>query len=422
MLEDRYGNTLSSTSQAARDAYVDGLDRTLAAAGGSKQKFEAAIEADPSFALAHIALARHHQVWGNRDGVAAPLKAALACTGLSDREASHVNAFSLLMSGKVGDGYRAIRAHLLDYPRDALAAQSCTGVFSLIGFSGQPGREAELLAFTTQLAPHYGDDWWFMAQHAFSQMEAGQVGPAAATIETAIEGNPRNANASHIRSHLYYENGETEAGYRYLTDWMDGYEREGMLHCHLCWHVALWALEQGDLDRMWAVIDADLSPERTVSPALNVMTDMASILYRAERRGVSIPPERWAQVSAYASEYFPSPGLSFADVHAALAHAMAGRSGALTKIIEKAKGPAADIVRDLAQAFRAIAVQDWPEAESHLLVALRDHARIGGSRAQRDLVEFAMASTLLRQGRGAEARRLLSMRRPMATHDGSVVQ
>jgi len=422
MLQDRYGNALSTSSQAARDAYIDGIDRTLAAAGGGAAKFEAAIEADPSFALAHIALARHHQVWGNRDGVAAPLQAARACTGLSDREASHVNAFALLMSGKVGDGYRAIRAHVLDHPLDALVAQTCTGVFSLIGFSGQPGREAELLAYTTQLAPHYGDDWWFTAQHAFSQMEAGQVDPAAASIETAIAGNPRNANASHIRSHLHYENGETDAGYRYLADWMDGYERDGMLHCHLSWHVALWALEQGDIDRMWAVIDADLSPDRTVSPALNVMTDMASILYRAERRGIDVPPERWHQVSAYATECFPSPGLSFADVHAALAHAMAGRSEALTKIIENAKGPAADIVRDLARSFRAIAAQDWPEAERHLAVALRDHARIGGSRAQRDMIEFAMASTLLRQGRGVEARRLLSIRRPMATHDGSVVQ
>ncbi len=422
MLEDRYGNTLSTPSQAARDAYIDGLDRTLAAAGGGLEKFETAVEADPSFALAHIAIARHHQVWGYRDGVAAPLQAALACTGLTDREAAHVEAFSLLMSGKVGDGYRAIRTHLLDHPRDALAAQTCTGVFSLIGFSGQPGREAELLAYTTQLAPHYGDDWWFTAQHAFSQMEAGQVGPAAATIEKSIEGNPRNANASHIRSHLHYENGETEAGYRYLADWMGGYERDGMLHCHLSWHVALWALEQGDIDRMWAVIDADLSPDRTVSPALNVMTDMASILYRAERRGVPVPVKRWEQVSAYATQCFPSPGLAFADAHAALAHAMAGRSEALTKIIENAKGPAADVVRDLGQAFRAIAAQDWPEAERHLAIALRDHARIGGSRAQRDLIEFAMASTLLRQGRGAEAQRLLSIRRPMATHEGSVVQ
>ena len=133
-----------------------------------------------------------------------------------------------------------------------------------------------------------------------------------------------------------------------------------------------------------------------------------------------VPPARWQQVSAYASEYFPTTGLSFADVHAALAHAMAGNSDALSKIIEKARGPAADMVQVLAQAFGAIAAQSWAEAEQYLSVALRDHARIGGSRAQRDLIEFAMLSVLLRQGRGAEAKRMLIIRRPVATHPGCV--
>lgn len=422
MLQDHYGNPLSTSSTQARDAYIDGIDRTLAGLEGPAEQFEKAIQADPNFAMAHIALARHHQVWGNRDALKAPLDAANVAAKLTPQEASHINAFTLLMTGKLADGYSAIRAHLIDYPRDTLVAQTCTGVFSLIGFSGQPGREPELLAFTTSLAPHYGDDWWFNAQHAFSQMEAGQTGPAAATIETAIAGNPRNANAAHIKSHLHYENGETEAGFQYLKDWLPSYSREGILHCHLNWHVALWALEQDDTDHMWAIVDEEMAMDTTLSPSLNVITDTASILYRAERKGVEIPAARWHQVSAYASQKFPKPGLAFADVHAALAHAMAGNSEALTKIIEGAKGPAGDIVKSLSLAFQAIAAQSWPEAETYLSVALQDHARIGGSRAQRDMIEFAMASTLMRQGRGAEANRLLSIRRPMATHEGSVIQ
>lgn len=422
MLNDRYGNPLTTSSRAAADAYCDAMDRTLAGDAGCVAAYETAIAADPDFALAHIGLARHHQVWGNRDGIAAPLAAAQAATGLSPQERAHINAFALLLTGKVGAGYAAIRAHLLDYPRDALIAQTCTGVFSLIGFSGQPGREAELLAFTSQLAPAYGDDWWFTGQHAFSQMEAGQTGPAAATIETSLDGNARNANAAHIKSHLFYETGETTAGRDYLADWMTGYARDGLLHCHLSWHSALWALEQDDVDHMWAVIDADLQPEKTQSPSLNVMTDMASILYRAERRGVEIAPDRWHAVSAYASQCFPKPGLAFADVHAALAHAMAGNSEALTLIIEGARGPAGDVVKVLAQAFGAIAAQEWAQAQSHLNIALQDHARIGGSRAQRDLIEFAMSSVLLRQGHAQTARQLLSIRRPNCTHAGSVLQ
>ncbi|HBM87155.1 MAG TPA: tetratricopeptide repeat protein 38 family protein, partial [Rhodobiaceae bacterium] len=43
-----------------------------------------------------------------------------------------------------------------------------------------------------------------------------------------------------------------------------------------------------------------------------------------------------------------------------------------------------------------------------------DHARIGGSRAQRDLIELAMASALARQGKSDEAAMLLHCRRPIA--------
>jgi hypothetical protein len=406
---------------AARDAYVEGVDLTLAALDGGLAKLEEAVAHDPNFALAHIAIARHHQVWGNPAGVQAPLAAALAVQGLTVQEASHVGAFALLMSGKVREGYMAVRAHLVDYPRDALVASTCMGVFSLIGFSGQPGREAELLAFSTSLAPHYGDDWWFTGVHAFSMMEAGQVGPAAAMIETSLKGHARNATAAHIRSHLYYENGETDAGMGYLRDWMKSYEREGLLHCHLSWHVALWALEQGDEATMWSVFDASVAPDASVSPALNVVTDSASLLYRAGLRGVDVTPERWAAVSAHAARCFPKPGLAFADVHAALAHAMAGNSEGLALIIEGAKGPAGDVVLVLAEAFKAIASGAWAAAEAHLVVALQDHARIGGSRAQRDLIEFAMASVLLRQDRSVEARQLLAIRRPVATHAGSVI-
>jgi hypothetical protein len=41
------------------------------------------------------------------------------------------------------------------------------------------------------------------------------------------------------------------------------------------------------------------------------------------------------------------------------------------------------------------------------------HQRIGGSRAQRDLIEYALVLCLLRLGRNEQARRLLQTRRPI---------
>jgi len=414
MLQDRYGNTLTTASAAARDAYVAGVDRFLAAMPGVEEAFEAAVAADDGFALGHAALARARQAMGKGEDTRTPMAAATALAErLPAREAAHVNALSLLVSGQGPAAYAAIRAHLLEHPRDAMIAQTCTGVFGMIGFSGRPGREAEQLAFTSMLAPHYGEDWWFLCQHAFSQVEAGQTDPATQTIERSLALQPRNAHAAHIRAHVYYEAGETDAGYGYIADWCRDYDRRGQLHCHISWHVALWALESGDVATMWRVYDAGVAPGAAWGPPLNVLTDAAALLYRAGLAGVDVPAERWRAVSDYASRLFPSPGIAFADVHAALAHAMAGDGEALARIVADAKGPAGDLVRTLAEAFGAVAAGDWPTATAQLTRAMAGHERIGGSRAQRDLVEYALLNALLKQGRADEARLLLATRRPL---------
>lgn len=421
MLQDRYGNGLSTSSVAARDAYVLGMDRFLAADAGVDEAFGMAVAEDPGFSAAYLALARNRQIRGRgKEARALLAQAREVARDLTEYESGHLGTLGLLIEGKSGEGYTAARAQLADHPRDAVVAGACLGVFGLIGFSGQAGRESENLALAEILAPAYGDDWWFLCNLAFAQMEAGQVGPASGTIERSMALNPRNANMAHYRSHLFYENGEAEAGLAYLDAWRAEYDRDGLLHCHVSWHVALWSLAMGDEARMWQVIDSDIAPGASPSPPLSVLTDMAAILYRAELAGVTVSQSRWAQVSDYATEHFAKPGLAFADVHAAIAHAMAGNADALSQIIDGAKGPAGDMVQVLAQAFRAIAAADWATACTHLTAVMSAHQRIGGSRAQRDLIEYALAGVLLRMGRGEEARRILMMHRPLTSTAGVI--
>lgn len=421
MFHDRYALPLTTNAAAARDHYVTACDRFLAAAPDPAGAFAAAIAVDDGFALAHAGQARAYQMVGNMDASRAALARARACTGgVTPREAAQVAAFGHLIEGRGAEGYQLIRAHLADYPRDAMICQTCMGVFSLIGFSGQPGRESEALALAEMLAPHYGDDWWFLAQLGFAQMESGRTGPALPNMERSLDLNRDNANAAHYRAHLFYEVGETDAGLAFLSDWMTSYDRAGLMHCHNSWHVALWSLATGDEARMWAIVDADLLPEVSGSPSLNILTDLASLYYRAEMVGVVVPGARWQALSTYAAQAFPEPGVAFADIHAALAHAMAGQGVALDRIVTDASGPAADIVARCAQAFGAIAAQDWSRALTALTDVMGDHARLGGSRAQRDLIEYAMATVLLRVGRPDEARRLLAMHRPLTDHAGAI--
>ncbi len=261
MLEDRYGNALTTDSDAARNAYVEGVDHILAATYGARDAFENALKVDPEFGLAEAGLARALMYEGDMAGAkAASARATGLMPKLDERERQHVDIFDTMLAGKPVEARAKIQAHVIDHPRDALAAQACTNVFGLIGFSGCPGREGELLAYTSWLTPHYGEDWWMMSMQALSLCETGQTTASLAMMERSLELNNANANASHFKSHAQYEAGLKEEGLTFLQQWLPSYDRRGILHGHLFWHLALWALHHGDLDLMWRTIDTGIAP------------------------------------------------------------------------------------------------------------------------------------------------------------------
>ncbi|MBG02908.1 MAG: tetratricopeptide repeat protein 38 family protein [Rhodospirillaceae bacterium] len=412
MLKDRYGNSLTTESDAARDAYIDGVDKFLSGNAGSEEAFRRAVEADPNLAVAHVGIARYRILMADRPGAAAAIQDARNATGQSEREVSHTEAFGRLIDGDGPGGYKAIRAHVVEYPRDVMIAQTCTSVFGLIGFSGREGREAEQLAYTTYIAPDYGDDWWFLGQHAFAQAEVGQLELARENIERALEAYPRNGHNAHINAHIFYEEGNNDAGFDYLREWYVDYDDNAYLHCHISWHVALWTAAAGDMDTAWRLLEEGCSPENSKGPGLNILTDTVSFLHRAQLSGIDVPAERWKRISDFAAETFPRAGLAFADVHSGLAHAMAGNAEAFAALTKEAKGPAAEIVAPTWAGFKAFAEGDWAAAERELGPAMAGHERLGGSNAQRDLLEFTLAEAIRKQGRAAEADRLIAMRRP----------
>jgi len=204
----------------------------------------------------------------------------------------------------------------------------------------------------------------------------------------------------------------------YLTNWYKDLDRSAILHCHITWHLALWNLEFGNAEQAWTYIDNGVRPCKAWGPALNVITDSASFLHRAEMYGEAVDAGRWREVSDYALKFFPNPGFAFADIHAALAHAMVGEEDALGRLISDAKGPAADVVAKLAEAFQAFVAQNWQAVIAHLTPVMSQHERVGGSRAQRDLIEFTMLAALIKLGRANDARLMLTTRRPMKADYG----
>ena len=390
-LTDDRGLPLSTGSVAARDAYVEGVRRLLCAQPGIEAALDAALRADPQMALAHAALARAHQVHARGPQARAAMAQAMACLETAHpREQGHVRALERVVMGDGAGAFALIREHLAHWPRDAMVMAPTAGVFGLFGFSGLAGREQALIEFLDPFAAACADDWWFQYAHGFAQCEVGQLDAARVNIERAIAAQPRSANAAHIVAHVHYECGEHTQALDWLEAWHRSYEREGFMHGHLGWHLALSALELGQVERAWALYDAHAGLGTAWGPPLNLLTDSASFLMRAELLGSPHDAARWQALAAYTDQFFPQTGLAFADAHAAIVYAMAGHEAGLARVRDAARGPAADMVSAMARGFEALAQGDFPGTLIHLMPVMATHERIGGSRAQRDLVGYAV--------------------------------
>jgi tetratricopeptide (TPR) repeat protein len=253
--------------------------------------------------------------------------------------------------------------------------------------------------------------------YAFAASESGRLDEAWRLIEPSMAANPRNAHGAHIRVHVLHEMGEMARALEYLEGWMPGFDRRGLLHCHLSWHVALTALALGRFERAWEAYRAGVHPGGSWGPPINVVSDATAFLWRAELAGGPRRPELWREVRDYALKSFPKAGLAFADVHVAVAcvadgdFATLGRlAGELRERLAAGRLPAGGVVPTIAEGFGAYANGDWDAAIGHLEAALPETVRIGGSRAQRDLVEHTLIAAYLKAGLSERARRLVARR------------
>ncbi len=419
MLTDRYGLALSTSSPAARDAYIEGVDLLLTFYPGAVAAFDRAIAADPGFALAHAGRARALQLGSDNAGAQAVIATAQARIGsVPERDGSQIEVFSLLLGGKTEAALDAVRRHVATWPRDALVASTAASQTGLIGASGRAGREQDQLDFLAALAPHYGNDWWFNGHYAMALSELGHQAAARPLIERSIADNPRNASAAHALAHFHYENGETDAGISFLRSWLADYPRQGFLHGHLHWHLALVHLQQGDMEEGFRFYTQAFAADEYYGPALVKMMDAPSFLWRAELAGQKRDHARWRALRDFARRAFPRPGVPYADWHVALIDAVVGdavdaeaRAREMDAMVRDGRYSAGPTVPALARAFAAFERQDFAGAIDAIEPMFAQRERICGSRAQIDLVEFTLLKAYLAAGRLDDARRLLSERR-----------
>jgi tetratricopeptide (TPR) repeat protein len=387
---------------------------------GAIEAFDRAIAADPGFALAHAA--RAHVLLERGDAAAARASMAAAnslAAGLSAREASHIAFFDLLVAGDAEAALAVLPAHLSAWPRDALVLGTTAFTNGLIGSSGRAGQKRALLDLLDRLAPSYGDDWWFTAHHGMALSENGQRDAARPKIDRSLAQNPSNPWAAHARAHLCYEEGDANAARAFLRSWLTTYPRNGLLYSHLSWHLALGDLEAGDAAAAFRLFREAFAPDVHSRPPRGKVNDAVSFLWRWELAGHPRDAEAWRMMHDFANSAFPRAGVAFSDMHIALAQVVAGNDLALEaharqidELARQGRYPSGSCVPAVLQAFAAFERRDFSAAIDALEPIAGELERLGGSRAQLDLVEFTLLRAYLGADRLEDARRMLSVRRP----------
>jgi hypothetical protein len=404
--EDRYGYRLTATHEAAA-AYDRALGDLLRLRSGAADGFGASVALDPTFALGHAALALlGHEMCAPVD-VAARLRDAARLAGSGDeRERSHVHA----VRAHVGGDSAPLVDHLQRWPRDALLLSTAVPTIAFAGVTEVP---AEAWAIVERAAPAYGEDWWFSGLLAFVRQEQGRFDEALALSVRSLAEEPAAGHSAHARAHAHYETGDHEGGLTWMDAWVrgDGAATESL--SHFCWHAALHELSLGDLEAVRRRYDAQLRPEQ--GPGCRSLVDSGSLLFRwALTSGADRVPPMTLVAEAVGRGPLERPATPFLALHAGVVLlALEDRAGLrrLAAWAARHEHPTQrEVVAPLVRGLELMAAGRCSAAADALGRLTAVLPRLGGSDAQREVVEEARIAALVRAGRYDEARAVLDGR------------
>ena len=403
---DRYGLPLTGGADAVA-AYNRGVGNLLRLEEGSLHAVAASVALDPTFALGHAAMSLlGHELCAPVDIEARIRDARLHARRSTDRERSHVEAVGRHVEGDS----RPLVEHLRRHPTDALLLSVAVPTIAFAGVTTVPRDAWEIVE---RCAPAYGDDWWFTGLLAFMRQEQGRFDEAMELSCLSLDTEPGAGHSAHARAHAHYETGDHEAGLSWMDAWVTGAGAATDSLSHFSWHAALHELSLGDLDAVRTRYDGQLRPEGMLG--CRALVDTGSLLYRwALTPGATDVPGLQAVATAAGRDVLARPATPFLALHAAVAllalddgpglAGLAGWAEAHTHPTQR------DVVAPLVRALALMQAGSCSAAADALASLTSGLPRLGGSDAQREIVEETRIAALLRAGRLDEARRLLDAR------------
>jgi hypothetical protein len=320
---------------------------------------------------------------------------------MNQREAAHLAAIELARTGRHAAAVGVLDRVLFEHPRDILAQEA---VFLLDLFLGRSrplrDRPARALPLWRADSPGYAV---LLGFHAFGLEETGDYTRAEDLARWVAEQEPLSFWAHHTVAHVMEMQGRPADG----LDWMNVREAlwssdAHVTQTHIWWHKALFHLELGQHESALALYDGPLTA--TQRPLGVSLTNASALLWRLTLLGCDLGP-RWEVLADLWEGRADGRCCVFTDLHAAMAELGAGRNTAVEQRLGWMRATAAgsdetaalyrEVGLPLVEGFVAFHRGDYAGATERLLSVRFDTWRIGGSHAQRDIVDWTLAAAAI---------------------------
>ncbi len=410
----------SSDNQVSLDIFEDALIQALEIRDDPIATIDKALAADPAFAMGHLLHAQMEILSMERPRLASAARSVEMAEALTaaanDRERGHIAAVRAWLQGDLEGALQHWETILVAHPRDLLALFSAHMTDFYLGDATQMrDRIARVLRAWGDSTPGYG---LVQGMYSFGLEECADYARAEEVGRRAVEINPKDVYAIHAVAHVMEMQGRQRDGIDWMTSRQADWSHSLGFKIHLWWHLALYHLDLGQIDRV-----LDLYDNQIRSKASDISLeelDGAAMLWRLNLLGVDVGA-RWGELADKWEPSAEDTHYAFNDMHAMMTFAGDGRDtaaarllGAAASYVTERGGTNARMTREVGipvcRALLAFSRGDY-DATVELLSRIRYKSFVfGGSYAQRDVLGLTLIEAAIRSKRYDLAHALLSER------------
>ena len=411
LIRDRYGVEVEATDETAVIVLDEAVQTLVGLEGDPVAAISAA--ADSGLVLGRCLLAYLHCYSGSRRGYALARDVLDGTPEPSaPRERAHLAAARSWASGDLEAATRHLERALLRHRRDLLALKIAQDLYLALG------DQVNLRDVAARVLPAWpaGDPAWGYVQGiwAFGLEENGDYRGAERAAVAALARNPRDVWSVHALTHVYEMEGRHEPGVSFLSgsapDWSGSY-----FAVHNWWHLGLFLLELGRTGDALALYHERIRAAR--STEWLDLVDAAALLWRLSLYGTDVTGLAVA-LAADIGDLVDVPVYLFNDWHAVMTFGLAGDHDRNQRILTANQDLTARSNRQAAQraglrlieGFAAFAGGDQGTAVDRLIDIRPEAHAVGGSHAQRDVIDLTLIAAAARSGQAELARALVTER------------